>query len=372
MNQRPTREFWKKLTADYYPCSERARKREKVDRERSAALQTGQTAIASAPVRAPTDPQQPVGAASGLQAVERDAAPYSSAWDDDGGGGDWGGDDTGFDADIEQDHGEPAGVLSRPLIPALGQLLDALPRRRLNHEQARAQKKVHRYSELFNNYSKRKEELKQLFVERAGLEAAALALDAKEGAAHPMAASQPSASMLQGIRQAMAQGSLAQRASAVALVSCCESCGAPFCGSSVEPSGTGDVLVVSLSMQAARQQRLALRCGSCQHKQALHPITLGCFPSNPETATEGQSGTWFDEDVLAAGRALRRHGHYPATAFTHVVQDVQAFRGGSGSLGRAKYVDLRELTLVSSPRSNHSRAISEKRSHCFCVVSHNL
>jgi hypothetical protein len=94
---------------------------------------------------------------SGIRlAADRNAVPYSLAWDDDGGGGVLGGDGTG----LELDHGEPAGVLSRVLIPALGQLLYALPRLRLNHTQARAQKKVHRYSELFNNYSKRKGELK--------------------------------------------------------------------------------------------------------------------------------------------------------------------------------------------------------------------
>ncbi len=42
--------------------------------------------------------------------------------------------------------------------------------------------------------------------------------------------------------------------SAVSLVSSFERCGAPFCGNSVEPSSAGDVLVVSLSGQAARQQ----------------------------------------------------------------------------------------------------------------------
>jgi ribosomal protein L37AE/L43A len=187
-----------------------------------------------------------------------------------------------------------------------------------------------RYRDLYASYASHKESLKQLLLQRAGLEAAMQDLKLTQEL---------------GVTNEVDDECLLRRAKTLAHVMLCKECGEALTGGAVHVHGQ-HVRLVSLSCApGSKAKQPAHRCPKCQSTQFLHPILLGCFPCNPAASIEA-GGLWFDQDVLVAGQALRRHGHYAFQAWSHVVQDVQCFRQGGGSSGCTKYSDMRDLTLV--------------------------
>jgi hypothetical protein len=193
-----------------------------------------------------------------------------------------------------------------------------------------------RYQQVFDGFSSAKDELKNLYILRAGLSAGG---QIAVGAGPPL-----------NIHQAVGEGCLLQRARAVACMSHCGKCGEPLSEGSVFDSRHRDISLVSLSCGAIGQQpRPVFHCQACNHQEHPHPILLGCFPATAACATRLGPSTWFDEDVMVASRAMRRHGQYGLTAWTHVLQDVQHWRRTGTAFGcGTAYKDMRDLALVSA------------------------
>jgi hypothetical protein len=205
-------------------------------------------------------------------------------------------------------------------------------RARLHNSQTRT-----RYQTVFDGFSEAKKELKKLYILRAGVVAGSESAWSYNDPQLPLS-----------INFAVGDGCLLQRAQALACLSHCSKCGEPLTADSAFDSRHRDINLVSLSSSARHtQSRPVFHCHACNHQEYPHPILLGCFPATAACATKLGACTWFDEDVMVASRAMRRHGQYGLTAWTHVLQDVQHWRrtGASYGCGTA-YKDMRDLSLV--------------------------
>jgi hypothetical protein len=203
-----------------------------------------------------------------------------------------------------------------------------------------------RYEHIYSGFCDSKEDLKGWYILRAGL-AAGTEVWGADTAVSPHDMTKCFTNGERAATKGEATGNcLLDRAKQVAEKCHCYNCGVLLGSNGVVRSSTSSVYLSTLSGAAGQLlARPKFQCTACHKWEWVHPVLLGCFPAS--TVALGKQ-TWFDESVMAASRATRRHGQYGLQAWSHVIQDVQKHFQGGGSHGcGTSYKDMRSLALVS-------------------------